>query len=179
MEKITTIMGGLPAAVGVATRLIQVLRERSRYERASRALKLLKLKYEVEALRKTHHLHLPPLEIDPEEINDIHAIALRWSDPRKMRSEFWLRYVRPARWKGRVILVCMIVLGFICLGGAIATLIALASEELGAGEQAILVFICGMDLVIGYFVWTSSLEVYRALLVEGATQSAKGSKVSS
>lgn len=52
MAKIAAIIGGLLAAVGVAARLIQILRERSRYERAIRALKLLKMKYEVEAFVK-------------------------------------------------------------------------------------------------------------------------------
>lgn len=164
MERLTVILGALPGLVGVAIRVLQVMRERSAHEQAARALSLLKLKCEIEALRKKHELEFPPLGVSQEEVKKIQMLELPWSDPRRIRSTFWLGYVRGARKISVVaILAGMGLLALMSIVGAVVMLIGLTSPGLPESEGLNLLFILVMDSVVIYLCSTNSIEIYRAL----------------
>lgn len=164
MPSLATVLAALPGIGAVLLRVSQALQQRSSLERTKQALQLIKLKYEIEALRVKNKLDLPKITVDAEEIGRVQTLELPWSQPRRPRSGFWVRYVRTAK-KGYVTtaFVGIGALAVTCLAGSIATFSSIQFDEPLNGDSLILLLVLFLDLGAACFLTRSAVDLYRAI----------------
>jgi hypothetical protein len=141
---------------------------RRHYEDAKIALELVKLKLEIEGIRKSQQLSLPEITVTPEDFDVLHhpvGTHFRFFDPGALRKSWWFRLVqRYPRW-GRAFAtlgsVTAAFYGTIGLFGPVALVTdsAFRQDRSLVGVQIALgVF----EIIVGALLLMLSIRIHRA-----------------
>ena len=99
------VLAAVPGILAALPTLIDRIGRRSRFEETKTSLEILKMKYEIEAIRKREQLDFPPISITPEEIQlpATRTHELRWFQPQRLRATFTFRNVVAHPRYGRIL----------------------------------------------------------------------------
>jgi len=88
------VLAAVPGILAALPTLIDRIGRRSRFEETKTSLEILKMKYEIEAIRKREQLDLPPIPITLDEMQlPARSHELRWFQPQRLRGTFTFRNV--------------------------------------------------------------------------------------
>jgi len=158
----------IPAIVGSALGLRERLGKRGRYRDTRLGLELLKLKYEIEAIRKSQQLNFPEITVAEEELELIRSarpeeVEVGWFDPKRLRKTFWYRQVQKRPQWGA--LVASLVSKFIGFYGAMIIVSAATVPLVFSNEEfttAFKVFMVLAYLVIGLVLFLFGVRWHKA-----------------
>lgn len=160
------VLGLIPGIFAVALALLDRLGKRGRYHDAKVGLELLKLKYEIEGLRKSQQLNLPEITVAAEELEILRPpqVHVGWFDPRKLRNSFWFRLVKTRPRFGAACASLVSVLAGFYGVASFAGILALFDPSV-QGEFGNTGFVVGMGCVyavLGAALLGVSVRIHRA-----------------
>jgi hypothetical protein len=162
-----TLISMISAATGIATGMMQLIGERAKREREKQRLELLKLKCEIEVLRRGSNLDLPPL-LGPQDIDSLQdRPRTSMLDPVRLRKSFWYGTIGERPRFALIHFIGLGILGLWCTGGAISLLIIILTENQPAATLAMLLAIFVVDTALGPMFIRSSVQsfcIYKLLI---------------
>ncbi len=157
------IVGGLTALLTLVGGVLQLFERQSSLSRMRQELELLKLKCEIEPLRKTNNLAIPSA-LSSQDAEALSRISLLGAGG--MRETFWLRLLNGKPKLALFSSLIFVFLSFVCVGGAVAMGFVISSQNPETPENVILALVLSVDLILGpTFAWHSirTFRIYRIL----------------
>ena len=154
--------GLVSAVIGGVVRLVQLIGERSGYAEKKNQLQLLKMKCEIEGLRRKYKLEIPPI-LAAHDLDELRISELPWLSPERVRRTFWFRIAHS--WSPLLVLVLfglISILALGCVAGAVGTLYTIVEEDPSGPAFTILSVILLGDLVLAPTLVLSSIRIFIA-----------------
>jgi len=164
MSEWLTLVGLIPAFLGVVLLVMDRIGRHGRYENAKTGLEIVKLKLEIEGIRKSQQLSLPEISVTPEELAALqHPVGAHFDlfAPESLRRSKWYRFIRNHPRRGPwVTRLTSAIIGFYGVSLFVAVFsIQFANEILSIGER---ILIGAVYFVIGFLLILLSVRIRRA-----------------
>jgi len=168
--KLATVLALILPLLPAIYAAIDQFARRRRYEDAKIALELVKLKLEIEGIRKSQQLSLPEITVTPEDLNVVHRpigthLHFRFLDPKALRDSWGFREVqRHPRWGRAFATLGSAVAGFYGTGALLAPVALVFDPEYrqGFGSTGVQVLLGVSELAIGALLLMLSVRIHRA-----------------
>lgn len=159
---VVAIVTAISAVIGLALKLTKVLNELSRAAESKRRYELVKLKYEIEAIRHRNQLTFPKIEVRNDEVAQARLSELSWFHPDRVESSIWFaiarRYHKSLVW---LLIVGMAVLGLFLGTGAAIVAVAI-TDEATPRDAILLLLIMLIQVTSAAVVLTSAARLFVA-----------------
>jgi hypothetical protein len=162
--ELTSVLGLIPGIIGLAVRILQLGDERSQYLAKKRQLELLKLKCEIETLRKRSRLEIPSV-LTAKDVQDFSKSSLSLFNPVRVRDTYWYHVVCTLKPASVILIMALLyILTASCLVGAAVTLGDLIDKSGKPLSKDIVIssLIFLIDLLVGPLLVASSIRLFVA-----------------